>query len=600
MAAADSPVTILFTDIENSTVIYDRLGDLRARELMAVHDSIVREQIERYGGREVKSMGDGFMIVFSSARRALDCAISIQRAFDVNERQPLPLRIRVRMGLNVGETVRESDDFFGTAVITAARIGAKAEGGEILVSSTFKEVCASTGDLLFDEGREVELKGLSGRHRVYKVLWDDEGKTCTTCLRKIPAASLVCPHCTLELDQTAKPAKPSRTGVRNWLVKRGLVLTVAVVILLLGFASVIQVYKKHGLGTDPVDLSALLGPIRDQYRLPGMVAAVVQGDRITAIGSVGVRKIGTSEPTSASDQIHLGSCTKAMTAVLVARMIDDGQLEWTSTLGDVFPEFADRMSPGFRGATIKQLLDDSAGFPTDVDWRTLDRTGDPVISQREQAVEQAVGTPPQYAPGTKYEYSNLDYVVLGAVLEKKTGQSWEDLIRTRLFQPLGMSSAGFGPPGTKGLLDEPWGHLLVDGKIKPLQFDNPPVFGPAGRVHCNMTDWARFVALYLQPRSQTLLAQRTLETLITPTAGHDFAGGWNTISREWGGGNVLTMTGSNTMWVSVVWVAPRKNFAILVSTNMGGDDAWKACDNATTKIIQSDQFARLLQAVGAQ
>jgi D-alanyl-D-alanine carboxypeptidase len=121
-------------------------------------------------------------------------------------------------------------------------------------------------------------------------------------------------------------------------------------------------------------------------------------------------------------------------------------------------------------------------------------------------VEQAIKSVPQYPPGT-FAYSNLDYVVLGAVLEKKTGQSWEDLIRTRLFQPLDMASAGFGSPGTKGVLDEPWGHIIVNDRIDAVQADNPAVFGPAGRVHCSLSDWARFVGVYMQRGSGSLLAK---------------------------------------------------------------------------------------------
>jgi predicted ATPase/class 3 adenylate cyclase len=171
-AAPDGTVTILFTDLQDSTGMTERLGDLRAQELLRVHNAIVREQVAAYKGFEVKSTGDGFMIAFPSARRALLCAIAIQRAFAAyNAAQPSDAWIWVSMGLHTGEAIWEAGDFYGKSVILAARLGTSARGGEILVSSTFKALTDSAGDLRFDEGRDVALKGFTGTHRVYAVLW---------------------------------------------------------------------------------------------------------------------------------------------------------------------------------------------------------------------------------------------------------------------------------------------------------------------------------------------------------------------------------------------------------------------------------------------
>jgi CubicO group peptidase (beta-lactamase class C family) len=404
------------------------------------------------------------------------------------------------------------------------------------------------------------------------------------------------------------PSKPSKQNNRDsetpnrfkWFATRWSALGAVLVAVLLGSVLVIRVYPKTRTDPSKGDLSPLLQPLLDQYKAPGMVVALVQGDRVTATGSVGVRKIGTSEPISISDQIHLGSCTKAMTAVLIGMLIDDGPLKWNSTLAEIFPELADRMNPAFRNATVRQLLDDTAGFPANLDWWAIDRTGAPLISQRKMAVEQAVSVAPMHAPGTTFLYTNLGYVVLGAVLEKKTGQAWEDLMRTKIFGPLGMASAGFGPPGTKGLVDAPWGHRITEGRVDPSQSDNPPVLGPAGRVHCSIGEWARFVSTFLQSE-QTLLSEKTLRVLVTPNYGSDFAGGWIVTNRDWGsqdlgGGIVMTMTGSNTFWVSVVWVAPRRNFAILFSTNIGNDEFIKMTDDAVGEILKSDQFSKLVSS----
>ena len=170
-AAPDGTVTILFTDIDGSTAMTERLGDQRWLELLRAHNAIVREQVAAHDGFEVKSQGDGFMVAFQSARRALQCAVDVQRAFaaynDAHPDEP----IRVRIGLHAGEVIREADDFFGKNVILAARIAGEARGGEVLVSSLLKELTESAGDIRFGEGREVELKGLSGLHRVLDVVW---------------------------------------------------------------------------------------------------------------------------------------------------------------------------------------------------------------------------------------------------------------------------------------------------------------------------------------------------------------------------------------------------------------------------------------------
>ncbi len=171
-AAPDGTVTILFTDIEGSTAMTERLGDQRMQEVLRTHNAIIREQVATHGGFEVKSMGDGFMLAFSSARRALQCAISIQRDFAAYNNDHPDEPVRIRIGLHTGEAIREAEDFFGRHVILASRIANQARGGEILVSALLKELTESSGDIRFGEGQEVELKGLIGLNRVYQVVWE--------------------------------------------------------------------------------------------------------------------------------------------------------------------------------------------------------------------------------------------------------------------------------------------------------------------------------------------------------------------------------------------------------------------------------------------
>jgi len=169
-ALPSGTVTILFSDVVGSTVLFDELGDLRAQAILDEHNAIVRHHVTIQNGIEIKSMGDGFMVVFSSARRAVLCAIGIQRALATNaERGGTP--VLVRIGLHVGEPIIMSSDLAGKAVIVAARIASTAGAGEILVSSTLRDLTESTGDLLFREAGEVSLPGLSGAFHLYRVMW---------------------------------------------------------------------------------------------------------------------------------------------------------------------------------------------------------------------------------------------------------------------------------------------------------------------------------------------------------------------------------------------------------------------------------------------
>jgi class 3 adenylate cyclase len=169
-AAPDGTVTMLFSDIEASTTLNERLGDVRWMELLRAHNAVVREQVQAHGGFEVKVQGDGFMVAFPSARRAVQCARAIQRAItsQLGEHPGGPIKLRI--GLHTGEAIREEADFYGKNVVLAARIADQARGGEVLASSVVKQLTESSGDVRFENERELELAGLAGTHTVYRIV----------------------------------------------------------------------------------------------------------------------------------------------------------------------------------------------------------------------------------------------------------------------------------------------------------------------------------------------------------------------------------------------------------------------------------------------
>ena len=172
LATGDGRVTILFSDIENSTLINERLGDARWLEVLREHNAIFRRRLRDRGGYEVKSQGDGFMLAFAEPLDALCFAVEVQG--DLSESEVAGAeRISVRMGMHTGEAIAEEGDLFGRSVVLAARIAAQAVGGEILVSEAIRRDCdGEDGAYGFESARELELKGLAGTHMVYGVTYE--------------------------------------------------------------------------------------------------------------------------------------------------------------------------------------------------------------------------------------------------------------------------------------------------------------------------------------------------------------------------------------------------------------------------------------------
>jgi len=195
----EGTVTVLFTDVEGSTDLTTRRGDEAAQGILRAQRELVRQQVERHSGHEVKSLGDGFMVAFASARRAVACAVSIQRALEEhNRQQPPEQQVRVRIGLNTGEVILEEADLFGAAVNAAARIAAKAKGRQILVSEAVRVVLGRAKDVeLLDRGR-FRLKGFPERWRLYEVAWQEE----TPAIRAAPALLERTPFVGREAERT--------------------------------------------------------------------------------------------------------------------------------------------------------------------------------------------------------------------------------------------------------------------------------------------------------------------------------------------------------------------------------------------------------------
>jgi len=397
----------------------------------------------------------------------------------------------------------------------------------------------------------------------------------------------------LELESllagTGMTVEPSE--IKNQTMKTTIILTI-LLLAALAVGVLMASVSPSTVGTTGQPMET----IRKQHDLPALAVVVVKDGKICERAATGVRKYGETTSVTTNDLFHIGSCTKSMTATLTAILIEEGKVRWDTTIAEVFPELEGKMDKQYEPVTIEQLLHHRGGVPgvpPAAAWKQAWAEKGSPTEQRREFIEAVLAQPPETPPGTKMVYSNQGYAIVGAMLEKITGQPYEALITEKLFKPLHMDSAGFGSPGSAGQADQPWGHIHKLFMTIPVQVDNPPAIAPAGRVHCSLDDLARFAMLHLQTSTNVLLKPETLARLhaLPPDAkvgspGDNYACGWVVLERGWAGGTALMHNGSNTMWYIVMWLAPEKNFAVIAATNIAGPGAEQACDDAATAMIQ--------------
>ncbi|MFT4513070.1 MAG: CubicO group peptidase (beta-lactamase class C family) [Planctomycetota bacterium] len=342
--------------------------------------------------------------------------------------------------------------------------------------------------------------------------------------------------------------------------------------------------------TELEDLAALLAPIRKSNDMPALGAAVIVDGKLVALGVDGIRKVGDEAKVTTDDLWHLGSCTKAMTATLLAKQVAAGKLKWHTTLGEALPDLREGMHEDAAKITIASLLQHRSGLPSQppmAQWMELFKFDGTDTEARREVAANMLKKVPEAALGQRFLYSNAGYMIAGAALERATGKTWQELMKAELFTPLGMNRVGFGAPGRDKHVDQPWGHVKAARASQPMFADNPSSLGPAGTVHATLEDWAKFVALHLgvvPAKGEPLLAAPLLADLHRAPKAADYALGWVTTKRGWAPGPIIWHNGSNTMWFAVTWMAPDAKFAVLVTCNHGGGA--KACDEAAAACIQ--------------
>lgn len=307
--------------------------------------------------------------------------------------------------------------------------------------------------------------------------------------------------------------------------------------------------------------------VRAEADVPALGAAVSRDGKVTLAVS-GEQIDDDAGPVQEGDAWHIGSCGKAFTATLAARLVEQGKLAWNSTLAEVVPELKD--VAGKQGdVTVKQLLSHSAGIDDHGDdiWPELwkiqaDEKLD--IRQKRLAAARAVLQKDHADPGSEYRYSNAGYMLAAIMMETVSDASWEDLMRREVFEPLGITTADFGVAPKTG------GHSKTeDGWMLALN-DNPQVIGPAGTMHLSLGDWLKFCQIHLEPGDY--LTADSIKTLHAPVIdtgdGQQYALGW-LITPD----NRLAHEGSNTHCHAIAVLVPEQNLAIVSATNAPDRDA---------------------------
>jgi len=340
------------------------------------------------------------------------------------------------------------------------------------------------------------------------------------------------------------------------------------------------------------ELAELLESVRAKERLPALASAIIIDGKIYATASVGTRKINTKNWVTVDDKFLIASCAKAFTATLSAVLIEKGYLDWNTTLKEAYPDL--NMRSEYENITLIQLLSHRAGLPewiyhvssknvtdqfTDNWWADRDTPA----NMRSEYLKETVKENLADSPGKSVFYSNSGYLMAGAMLEKITGRDYEQLMAEEIFKPLGLHTAGFGPPVKLDPLNQPCGHYGSARSPHPEYF--PEYMAPTGVIHISIKDWAKFILLHLdaETKSKINIDSKDLGKLHSPpdsatwrTGSEEidygvsflnYALGWYTLNIDDKEG-LLWHPGGNLGFIAQVIVHPDRKNAILVVTNV--------------------------------
>lgn len=392
---------------------------------------------------------------------------------------------------------------------------------------------------------------------------------------------------------------PERAGAGT-LAGSHLLAVCLPLVLLASFASIAAIADETAPATRSLEehVVELVQAVRAETGVVALAAGIVTREGLQVEVARGERRRGSGQAVEVGDRWHIASCSKAMTALLYGRLVEEGRADWGARLSELFPHLAEEMHPHWKTIRVEDLLSHRAGLgDVGAIWWIGGRLSrlEPA-AQRRRTVERLLRRPPTHPAGT-FHYSNFGYMMLGAAIEGLVARAegrdlaepgdWEVLLTqevwARLDAPGGL---GFGPP--QG--EEPEGHaprwplgLRPVGQGRAA--DNPRAFGPAGIVHADFASWASFAKAMLPGPSPFSDALRARVTTPYPDAKSEYGLGWF-VRRHPTLGPIWNHPGSNRMWRAVQTIVPEQGFAILVATNQADAAGILAVDQLTERLLE--------------
>ena len=314
-----------------------------------------------------------------------------------------------------------------------------------------------------------------------------------------------------------------------------------------------------------------LRKFRDNIGVPAILGGVIFANGELEADAVGIRRRGYPEEVHVSDAIHIGSCCKMITAVLFGTFVAEQRAAWEMPITELFPDLADSIAAGWQLRTVEELFHCLSGMVANPPRQVLNSghtDARPLPQRRTELTELAFSKPPS-KPG-RFVYSNMSYIVMGAAIDRLSGVSFENALETRVLEPLGITSAGYGPPPVV------WGHapkVLLGGlalfKGKPAapsesNSDNPPVLSSAGTLHLNCKDWAKILSLFLVDNKHGIVENHIIERILNAPQNKAarMSMGWAPVEYD---GLSYAAQGSNLRWSATALMDDvRQRIAIVV------------------------------------
>lgn len=346
------------------------------------------------------------------------------------------------------------------------------------------------------------------------------------------------------------------------------------------------------------DLKARIAQAMQGTTTPAMGVLVIRDGQVAEHAVQGVRRNDAAPPATIDDQWMIGSTGKPITVAMIARLVEQGVLGWDTPLSTLLPDLAAQMQPAYRDVTLVQLLSHRAGLPENLtdaaalDAFFVDTRALPV--QREAYVKAALAEAPVHPPGTEFAYSNSGFLIAAVIAERATGKEVEALMQREVFQPLGMTGAGFGPTPA----GQPLGHRGGKPVTKaPQKADDgvPPIYTAAGNLHMRLQDLALFAIDQLagSQGKGTLLTPASYALMQTAQPGSGSGLDWGVQPSIAGRqGPVLVHGGSDGNWLAWVVLFPGQNNGVIAIANAAGD---MGADQATMGVL-GGLFAELAPA----